>query len=89
MDARPLQRRARIDAADVGMSMRRAHNGGMQLISEIEIVEEAALAPQQARVLAAQYRLPDGKFTHDRSEPALVATTGLSRNGGILRRSPA
>ena len=65
MDARHLERRARVDAGDVGMGMRRAHDRRMQLIGEFEIVEKAALPPQQARILASQHRLSDGKFTHD------------------------
>ena len=69
MDARHLERRARVDAVDVGMGMRRAHDSGMELIGEFEIVEKAALPPQQARVLAPQHRLPDGKFTHNPPNP--------------------
>ena len=34
MDAGHLSRRARVDAADVGMRVRRAHDGGMELIGE-------------------------------------------------------
>ncbi len=34
MDAGHLQRRACIDAADVGMRMRRTHDGRMELIGE-------------------------------------------------------
>ncbi len=48
MDARHLQRRARVDAADVGMGVRRAHDRGVKLIGELEIVEEAA-APVSRR----------------------------------------
>ena len=69
MDARHLQRRARVDAADVGMGMRRAHDRGVELIGELEIVEIAAVPPQQARILAPQHRLSDGKFTHDLPSP--------------------
>ena len=69
MDARHLQRHARVDAGDVGMGMRRAHDSRMKLIGQLEIVEEAALPPQQARVLAPQHRLSDGKLTHDFSSP--------------------
>ena len=53
MDARHLERLARVDAGDVGMGMRRAHDSGMELIGEFEIVEKAALPPQQARILAS------------------------------------
>ena len=45
MDARHLERRARVDAGDVGMGMRRAHDSGMELIGEFEIVEKAGPAP--------------------------------------------
>src|SRR5215468_10078569 len=65
MDARHLQRRARVDAGDIGMGVRRAHDSRMKLIGEFEVVEKAAVPPQQARVLAPQYRLSDGKFAHD------------------------
>jgi hypothetical protein len=57
------------------MGMRRAHDRRMQLIGELEIVEKAAVPAQQARVLAPQHRLSDGKFTHDLSEPAVVDTS--------------
>jgi hypothetical protein len=53
MDARHLERRARVDAGDVGMGMRRAHDSGVELIGEFEIVEKAALPPQEARILAS------------------------------------
>ena len=68
MDARHLARRARVDAGDLGMGMRRAQDSRMKLIGELEVVEKAAVPPQQARVLAPQHRLSDGKFTHDLSE---------------------
>jgi hypothetical protein len=48
MHARHLQRRARIDAADVGVGVRRAHDRGMKLIGELEVVVEAA-APVSRR----------------------------------------
>ena len=53
MNARHLERRARVDAGDVGMAMRRAHDGRMELISEFEIVEKVAAPLQQARILAS------------------------------------
>jgi hypothetical protein len=53
MDARHLERRTRVDAGDVGMGMRRAHDSGMELIGKFEIVEKTALPPQQARILAS------------------------------------
>jgi hypothetical protein len=37
----------------------------MQLVGQFEVVEKPAVPPQQARVLAAQHRLSNGKFTHD------------------------
>jgi hypothetical protein len=46
------------------MGMRRAHDRRMELVGEPEVVEEAPLPAQQARVLAPQHRLSDGKFTH-------------------------
>jgi hypothetical protein len=53
MDARHLERRTRVDAGDVGMGMRRAHDSGMELIGKFEIVEKTALPPQKARILAS------------------------------------
>jgi hypothetical protein len=53
VDARHLERRARVDAGDVGVGMRRAHDSGMELIGEFEIVEKAALPPQKTKVLAS------------------------------------
>jgi hypothetical protein len=77
MDARHLQRRARVDAGDIGMGMRRAYDSRMKLIGEFEVVEKAAVPSQQARVLAPQHRLTDSKFTHDLSEPAIVETPSV------------
>ena len=45
MNTRHLERRVGVDAGDVGMGMRRAHDSGMELIDEFEIVEKAALPP--------------------------------------------
>jgi hypothetical protein len=53
MDARHLERRAHVNAGNVGMGMWRAHDGGMELIGEFEIVEKAATPLQQARILAS------------------------------------
>ena len=69
MDAGHLSRRARIDAADVGMRVRRTHDGRIKLIGEFQIVEIAAEPAQQARILAPQHRLSDGKFAHDLTVP--------------------
>jgi hypothetical protein len=93
MDARHLQRRARLDAGDIGMGMRRAQDRRMQLIGKLEIVEKAAAPAQQARVLAPQHRLADGKFTHDVSEPAMHEPASydvlLCENAEFLRGGPA
>ena len=59
MHAGHLQRRARVDALDVGVGVRRAHDRGMELIGELEIVEIAPAPHQQARVLAPPHRLTD------------------------------
>ena len=69
VDAGHLPRRAGVDATDIGMGVRRAHDRGMELIGELEIVEIAAAPTQQARVLAPQHRLSDGKFAHDLTAP--------------------
>jgi hypothetical protein len=53
MDSRHLERRARVDAGDVRMGMRRAHDSRIELIGEFEIVEKAATPLQQARILAS------------------------------------
>ena len=58
------------------MGVRRAHDRGMKLIGEPEVIEETALPAQQARVLATQHRLADGKFAHDLSEPAQTSVCG-------------
>jgi hypothetical protein len=52
MNARHLERRARVDAGDIGMGMLRAHDGRMELIREFEIVKKAAAPLQQTRILA-------------------------------------
>jgi hypothetical protein len=46
----------------------------MKLIGEFEVVKKAAVSPQQARVLATQHRLSDGKFAHDLSDSTVVET---------------
>ena len=43
-----LQRRARVDAGNVGMGVRRAQDSRMKLIGELEVVEKSAAPPQQA-----------------------------------------
>ncbi len=53
------QRRARIDAADVGVRVRRAHDRGVELMHEIEIVEIAPAPHQQPGILPPRYRLAD------------------------------
>ena len=64
VDAWRFQCFGRVDAADIGMRVRRAHDGGEQLIGELEIVEIAAISREQARVLASPYRLPNCKLAH-------------------------
>jgi hypothetical protein len=46
-------------------------------VGEFEVVEKAAVPLQQARVLAPQHRLSNGKFAHDLSEPAVVETPSV------------
>ena len=60
-----LQRGARIDAADVGVGVRRAHDRGVKLAGELEIVVVAPAAGEQARVFAPPHRLTDRKFAHE------------------------
>ena len=55
MDVRRLQRRARVDSADVGVRVWRAHNGRIELIGEPEIVKKATLPPQQRGVFLLRY----------------------------------
>ena len=64
------------------MGMRRAHDGGIKLIGELEIVEIAALPAQQARVLAPQYRLSDGKFAHRRTMASWIYDIRIRTAGG-------
>jgi hypothetical protein len=59
------------------MGMRRPHDSRMKLVGEFEVVEKAAVPSQQARVLAPQHRLSNGKFAHDLSEPAVVETPSV------------
>jgi hypothetical protein len=70
MDTRHLQRRARVYVGDVGVSMWRTHDGGVQLVGKFEIVVKAALPAQQAWILVPQHRLSDGEFAHDLNLPA-------------------
>jgi hypothetical protein len=53
MDVRRLQRRARVDSADVGVRVWRAHNGRIELIGEPEIVKKATLPPNRGGLPAA------------------------------------
>ena len=69
MHARHLQRGARVDALDVGMGVRRAHDRGVELIGKLEVVVVAPASHQQARVLAPPHRLTDREFTHERPAP--------------------
>jgi hypothetical protein len=50
---------ARIDAADVGVCVRRAYDRGVELMRDIEIVEIAPAPHQQPRILPPPYRLAD------------------------------
>ena len=63
--ARHLQCRAGVDALDVGMGVRRAHDRGVKLVGELEIVVVAPASHQQARVLAPPHRLTDRKLAHE------------------------
>jgi hypothetical protein len=56
-DARQGARRARIDAADACMRVRRAHHAGIRLTREVEVVGVAAAAAQKTSVLLACHRL--------------------------------
>jgi hypothetical protein len=46
VDAGHLSRRAHVDATDVGVRMRRTHDGRIKLIGEFQIVEIAAQPAQ-------------------------------------------
>ena len=59
-----LLRRPGVDAFDVGVGMRRAHDRRMKLVGELEIVEITPASHQQARVLAPPHRLPDRELPH-------------------------
>jgi hypothetical protein len=64
MHARHLQRGARVNAADVGMRVRRAHDRGVQFSRKLEVVVEPPASLQQARILAPPHRLPDRELSH-------------------------
>jgi hypothetical protein len=48
-----------IDGSNVCMSMGRAHNYGVRQSGQLDIVDEAALAGQETRILLAPHRLTD------------------------------
>ena len=64
MHAGHLQCRAGVDAADVGMGVRRAHDGGVKLVGELEVVVEAPAPREKTRIFAPPHRLTDRELTH-------------------------
>ena len=57
---RHRQRPPHVDPHDPGMRVRRAHDRGIGLSRQNEIVAEPALSGQQALILLAAQRLADG-----------------------------
>ncbi len=58
------QRRLRVDAADAGVGVERAHHHHVGLAGKIDVTLIAAAALQQADVLEALDGLPDPEFAH-------------------------
>ena len=54
----------RVDAREARVGVDRAHDHGVRLPGEIDIVVEAALAPHEAHVLEALDPLPDPELSH-------------------------
>ncbi len=69
-DARVRQRGGRVDAEDVRVGPRRAEHVGVGLAGEAQVVDERALAPQEARVLQPRDGLADAELPQVRSSAA-------------------
>jgi hypothetical protein len=54
----------RVDSRDARVRVRRAHHGSVGLAGKVEIVAEAAVAGEEARVLLAEDRRSDS-CVHD------------------------
>ncbi len=77
MDARHRHGGADVDAADHCMSMRRAHEAGMQQAGQFQIVDEAAAAGEQRRVLQPLHPRAEMFCAHRSAHfPAPVAGEG-------------
>ena len=53
-----------VDGADVGVRVRRAHVDEIGLARQVQVVDVAALAAKQPRVLISRYRLADAELSH-------------------------
>jgi hypothetical protein len=53
-----------IDPADAGMGMRRVHHRRVALMRQVDVVDVAGAAGDEALVLDAAHRLPDSEFEH-------------------------
>ena len=62
----------RVDRADAGMRVRRAQHVSERHARQHEIIDVAAPAAQQPRILEARHRLPQREFAHLRF-PRLVS----------------
>ena len=83
-------RRRRVDRPDPRMGVRRAHEHRMGLAGQVDVVVEAALAAQQARVLEALDRLADAELAHQRHSRARMAHLTLSTGSRVgLARDPS
>ncbi len=77
MDARHRHGGADVDAADHGVSMRRAHEAGMQQAGQFQVVDEAAAAGEQRRVLQPLHARAEMLCAHRSAHvPAPLAGAG-------------
>ncbi|GBD42175.1 hypothetical protein HRbin39_01564 [bacterium HR39] len=78
--------RGSVDAPDAGVGVRRAHEDGMGLAGQVDVVGVPATAGDEPPVLLARDRLADALLHHDRSLPLLVS--GLTRPPAASSASP-
>src|SRR5262249_46796831 len=63
-DTWSLTRRGNVDAHDSGMRVDGAHDDGVRLARQVDVVVEATPTPGEADVLEALDRLPDTQGVH-------------------------
>src|SRR5207253_5126755 len=79
MDARHRLRRAGVDTLDPGMRMRRHHHRAVQHVRQLDVVDVARAAGEEALVLDAPDRLADAVSVH-RSLAASRAPSAIAWN---------